>query len=89
MCTLTCDKAGYGLRRPLKAWSPMDDDTRELIGILATRVGMLMEDHSVDALTCRKLSAEEIAAKLSDLESTVSKMGALLAAARSLLPQVC
>lgn len=62
----------------------MDDDTRELISLLTTRVGMLMEDGSVDALTCGGKSAADITAVLDGLEKSIVRMAALIGAAKAL-----
>jgi len=62
----------------------MDDDTAELIALLYTRIGMIMEDASVIALTLggpRSGFSEEA---LAELERAFASMSSLLAAASSL-----
>lgn len=63
----------------------MDDDTRELISLLTTRVGMLMEDRSVYVLTCGRQSAADIADMLDELETSIARMVVLIGAAKTLL----
>jgi len=62
----------------------MDDDTAELIALLYTRIGMIMEDASVTALTLggpRSGFSEEV---LVELERAVGTILSLLAAAQAL-----
>lgn len=63
----------------------MDDDTNELISLLTTRAGMMMEDISVIALSCGGQDAAVIASVLDELERSVARMGALVGAAKALL----
>lgn len=62
----------------------MDDDTAELSALLYTRIGMIMEDASVIALTLggpRNGFSEEA---LVEMERAVAAISSLLIAARSL-----
>lgn len=61
----------------------MNDDTRDLISRLTTRVGMLMEDCSVDALTCGGLGDSEIEPMIDSLQQRVGQMAKLLNAAKA------
>ncbi len=63
----------------------MDDDTHELISLLTTRAGMLMEDMSVIALSCGRQDAASLATVLDELEISMARMGALVGAAKALL----
>lgn len=79
-------KPGTKLRQDFVAASrfgpPMDDETPELISLLATRVGMLIEDSSVIALTCGGKDAAGIASVLDELERSAVRMSALIGAAK-------
>lgn len=63
----------------------MDDDTHELITLLTSKAGMLMEDKSVIALSCGRQDAVGIASVLDELERSVARMGALIGAAKAIV----
>jgi len=52
----------------------MDDDTADLIAQLCTRIGMTMEDASVDALTLRSMDTAERALAIARLEVAVDRI---------------
>ena len=62
----------------------MDDIDRELINLLCTKIGMLMEDHSGLALTLGRSPPEEQSDSLVKLDQAAQKIRALVAAARSI-----
>lgn len=64
---------------------PMDDDTQELLNLICTRIGMIMEDTSAIALTIGACEPSERIAVISELEAASSQIAALTSAARSLL----
>ena len=63
----------------------MDDDTADLISQLCTRVGMIMEDASVIALTVSGIEAGNHQVAIGELETAARRIDALIAAARALL----
>ena len=63
----------------------MDDDTTDLIARLCTRVGMIMEDASVIALTVSGIEPSNRQAAIDELEGAARQINALVAAARALL----
>lgn len=63
----------------------MDDDTADLIARLCTRVGMIMEDASVIALTVSGIEPSNRQETIDELESAARRTNALIAAARALL----
>ena len=63
----------------------MDDDTRELIDLLCTRAGMVMEDASVTALTVAGMDQEEHKIALAELGVAANRINAIVEAATSLL----
>lgn len=63
----------------------MNDETRELIILLCTRVGMIMEDASVMALAIGSRDQDERLAAIAELEVTVEQIRRLVKAAQSLL----
>lgn len=69
----------------------MDDD-HELIDALCTRIGIMMEDGSVIALSSRR---DEGQARVVDLAEAIGQMSALIAAARAVgyyddfAPELC
>ena len=65
----------------------MDDDTRDLITLLCTRIGMLMEDLSAAALTVGLEDLGRIGTVIDDLSRGADQIAALAEAARSLLEQ--
>lgn len=62
----------------------MDDIDRELICMLTTNVGMLMEDHSALALTMGSKSAEEQQAAMKELAVAAKTIAGLSSAAQSI-----
>jgi hypothetical protein len=75
--------ARLGLR--LREEAQMDDDLRDLIGALCTRVGMLMEDASVVALGMALAKADQMPDQLSELDRSTRAMISLIAAAQTLV----
>jgi hypothetical protein len=69
------------------AWSVrlavMDDDA-ELMGLLCTRIGMIMEDASVIALTLAAADPEARLVQLAELKAASAAIAALVAAVESL-----
>lgn len=63
----------------------MDEDIRELIDLLCTRAGMIMEDVSPEALTVGNLAGSELSITLELLERKVADLAALIKAAKVLL----
>jgi hypothetical protein len=64
--------------------SDVDEETRVLVEQLCTRVGMLMEDVSVQALI-RTVPLDELQLKVERLRLTVRHLDRLLGAAEALL----
>ena len=62
----------------------MDKDTDDLIAQLCTRVGMIMEDSSVAALTVGGLAPEKRNDVIAALEAAADRINALVCAARAL-----
>jgi len=62
----------------------MDDDTLDLIVLLCTRVGIIMEDMSVIALTIRALDDEGRGAALAELRTAARNIELLVRAAEAL-----
>jgi len=62
----------------------MDKDTSELIEQLCTRIGMVMEDAIMDALTVGEMSGDEREGALRRIDYALERMMALIAAARAL-----
>jgi hypothetical protein len=62
----------------------MDDIDRELINLLCTKIGMLMEDHSSLALTVGSQSEGEQNAAVDELTEASAKISKLTAAAQSI-----
>jgi len=63
----------------------MDEDTDQLIALLCTRVGMLMEDASALALTVGRIEPDTRAARIEELQNATATMVRLVAAAQALL----
>ena len=63
---------------------PMDKDTDDLIAQLCTRVGIIMEDSSVAALTVGGLAPEKRNDVIAALEAAADRINALVCAARAL-----
>lgn len=62
----------------------MDEIDRELISLLCTKIGMLMEDHSARALTVGSLPEDQQMTEVAALSETITKIARLTAAARSI-----
>ena len=67
----------------------MDKDTDDLIAQLCTRVGMIMEDSSVAALTVGGLTAEKRDGVIAALEAATDRITALVYAAKALAGYDC
>lgn len=62
----------------------MDEDAADLVVQLCTRIGMIMEDASVEALTIRGVPAEEREQALTKLAAAGEQISALFRAAISI-----
>ena len=62
----------------------MDEHTSELIAQLCTRIGMIMEDASVVALTVGGLTVKERDDAIAALEAAAERISALVAAVKAL-----
>jgi hypothetical protein len=62
----------------------MDDIDQELISLLSTKIGMLMEDHATGALTIRSLSADRQKAAIDALSAASKTITKLADAAQSI-----
>ena len=62
----------------------MDEDTFDLIRTLCTRVGMIMEDASVEALFLPAADTRALSAGLDRLSDASGTISAIVAAARAL-----
>lgn len=65
----------------------MDDHTKDLIARLSTRIGMIMEDASVVALTGARGSAAEVVSSVTRIEQASEQIAGLVQATRVLLTQ--
>lgn len=63
--------------------SRMEDDTHDLIVQLCTRVGMIMEDASLSALTISATDRSAMPDALAELESVAVRISTLVAAAKA------
>lgn len=63
----------------------MDDDTTEIIVPLCTRIGMIMEDACVMALTIGGLASEDRLAAILELDGTARRIRALVDAAKAMV----
>ena len=63
----------------------MKDDTHDLTVQLCTKVGMIMEDASVIALTIGGLASEDRQAALEEIGKAAERISALVEAARLML----
>jgi hypothetical protein len=63
----------------------MDDDTNGLTALLCTRIGLIMEDASVVALTIGHCEPGQRGAALQDLDQASARISVLLGAAKTLL----
>lgn len=82
-CVWTCVTDMSALRGMAEIYD-LDEDTRALIEQLCTRVGMLMEDASVQALV-RAASLDDLHSKVERSRFAVRHMARLLSAADALL----
>lgn len=64
---------------------PMDDDNAELISLLATRIGTIMEDASVIALTLGVLEPEIRLAQVAELKRVSASISGAVAAVELLI----
>lgn len=64
----------------------MDDETADLIRMLCTKAGTLMEDASAEALMMGSTDPQALSAKLEHLTQAAEPICAVVAAARALLP---
>ena len=62
----------------------MDDDTEDLVIHLCTRIGMIMEDSSVVALSVRGMEHNQRTAALREIERAADRIHALVSAAKAL-----
>lgn len=62
----------------------MEEIDRELIALLCTKAGMLMEDHSTMVLTMGSKTADEQKLALRELPDAAEKIRKLAAAAQSI-----
>ncbi len=62
----------------------MDDDDTELFSLLCTRIGMIMEDASVIALTIGALERDARRAQVAELKQASASIAHLLAAVETL-----
>jgi hypothetical protein len=62
----------------------MEDDTEKLIELLCCRIGMIMEDASVAALTIGGVEAEGRSAVANELEAAAVRVNGLIAAIKML-----
>ena len=63
----------------------MHDIDQELISLLSTKVGMLMEDHTTSALTVGSQSHDQQKAVIDELVDASTKIAKLAAAAQSIV----
>jgi len=63
----------------------MDDDTRELIAMLCTRIGMIMEDASIAALSMAQKVPGQMRLEFNEIERAAEKIAVLVNAAGELL----
>jgi hypothetical protein len=82
-CVWTCDTETGALRGMIETYE-LDQDTRALVEQLCTRVGMLMEDASVQALI-PAASLNDLRLKVERSRFAVRHMEQLLGAADALL----
>jgi hypothetical protein len=63
----------------------MDDDTTALIALLCTRIGMIMEDMTVTALTIGHCEPDLLPAALDRVEGAAIQINLLIGATKALL----
>lgn len=74
------------MRIEARQWG-MDDDNKDLIARLSTRIGMVMEDASLVALTGARGSAAEVASTVARIELASAQIAVLVQATKVLLTQ--
>lgn len=62
----------------------MESDTDDLVLLLCTQIGMLMEDASVVALTLKSREPDQRAAEIENLHAQISRMAKIIDAATAL-----
>ena len=72
------------LRRDLRLCVSMDDGKTDKLARICTRIGMLMEDASTDALTIGSMGSAERTRALERLGVAIEEMQSLLTRARKL-----
>ena len=83
--TYGAEKLDMDLIAVLRRHAHMNDLNNELIDLLCTRIGAIMEDASVVALTIRAGPPEERVARIMELERASASIAAMTAAAASLI----
>lgn len=63
----------------------MDDDTADLVRLLCTRAGMIMEDASPMAIMVGGKASGELCAIIEKLQAQIRRVNALLTAAQGLI----
>lgn len=63
----------------------MDENAEDLIAQLCTRIGMIMEDVSVTALTVGGMSSSDRLDRINEIDVAAKRTNALIAAVRALL----
>jgi hypothetical protein len=69
----------------IRCQAQMNDNNDELIDLLCTKIGAIMEDASVIALTISGVPADERGARIGDLERASASIAAITAAVASLV----
>ena len=75
-----CEKLDMDFAGRAGRYGPMDDDNAELISLICTRIGTIMEDASVIALTLGALGPEERQARFAELKLASAAISGLVAA---------
>ena len=70
-----------------RQWGMDDDTDDDLIARLCTRIGMIMEDASVVALTGARGSAAEVASTVARIEHASEQIAGLVQATKALVTQ--
>jgi hypothetical protein len=78
------DKAASGPAAELTASSNHDEDIDEFTAQLCTRIGMIMEDASVSALSIGRMQGKTVAAAMAQLSVAATRISALLSAVQAL-----
>ena len=63
----------------------MDEDTRDLISRLGTRIGMIMEDTNVTALTLGRMELQELGPAIDTLVKAGARISIFVAALKELM----